>query len=233
MDLESEWIDQMYDAACSEDSEEAFRRIDESIEHGVDPNININEGSNTPLYWAVFGKRIDIARHLIKRGATPNAELNCDDTSLHSAAQDGSVEIMKLLLTAPHDLVLNSYDKYIGHTPLIWAVEKNHIAAVATLIDAGAEVNACSEQMIDDPAIKGAVENGNIEMVQLLLDHGANPTQRGWMQLTAVHTAQERQDELGNQMIILMKDTMNLPDAEWAKCLLTKEQLKPRYPSGF
>lgn len=60
------------------------------------------------------------------------------------------------------------------------------------LQEAGADVNAHNAPHIGDTALRLAAENGTLEMVELLLNAGADPTIPGWMALTALDKARDR-----------------------------------------
>lgn len=58
------------------------------------------------------------------------------------------------------------------------------------LIDAGADVNAFDEIHIGTNALIEAVKRGgSYEMIELLVNAGANPTITGWMGITALDEA--------------------------------------------
>jgi ankyrin repeat protein len=60
-----------------------------------------------------------------------------------------------------------------GTTPLHWAVHRNDLKAAASLIKAGADVNAANRYGV--PPLSLAATNGNADMLELLLKAGANP----------------------------------------------------------
>ncbi len=60
-----------------------------------------------------------------------------------------------------------------GTTPLHWAVHRNDLKAAASLIKAGADVNAANRYGV--PPLSLAATNGNAAMLELLLKAGANP----------------------------------------------------------
>lgn len=68
---------------------------------------------------------------------------------------------------------VNHLDLERETTPLINAIDRNWLEGVQVLIDAGADVNqtACCESA----PILSAIKVGNIEILQILLGHGANP----------------------------------------------------------
>jgi ankyrin repeat protein len=59
-----------------------------------------------------------------------------------------------------------------GSTPLINAVEKNHLSVVRWLLAQRVDVNAATNN--GGTPFKLAFENDHVDMAELLLDHGAN-----------------------------------------------------------
>jgi ankyrin repeat protein len=111
---------------------------------------------------------------------------------LHRAAAEGDVAGARSLIEGGADL--NTFDD-VGFTPLHYAVRNGHHGLAKLLLDAGANVNAREESTNSNTAISVAVTEASPEMVELLLQRGANPGIRGWMGIDAYHAAGERTDE--------------------------------------
>lgn len=132
---------------------------------------------------------------LLNAGATVEAQPEDGYTSVSTVAENGNREIMELLLSAGGKSVLNNFD-YVYRTPLMWAAEKGDIEIVRMLIDAGADVNAFDEIHIGTNALLEAVKRGgSYEMIELLVNAGADPTITGWMGITALDEARWRVEE--------------------------------------
>ena len=110
---------------------------------------------------------------------------------LHQAAADGNVDELKRLLQSDHRQFLNTFDE-LSLTPLMRAAMGDHLAAVELLIAAGANVNAQDDQRIGNTAINEVAGDGSFVIIEVLLNAGANPTIRGWMQLNALDRARSR-----------------------------------------
>jgi ankyrin repeat protein len=113
---------------------------------------------------------------------------------LHRAAEAGD-------LPAVEDLVgrgcpVNTFDQ-LGRTPLHYAVLREHFAVVDYLLRHGADINAHDERVIGNTPLGEAVSTCSLRMVRLLVDSGADPTLRGWMQLNALDRAKERRHREG------------------------------------
>jgi len=103
--------------------------------------------------------------------------------SLHQAAEEGNLEVMK-------DLILHGkdYNKTIqwrgysgSYTPLMIAAHSGHAAIVQYLVECGAKVNAVVEPPI--------VYAKHIETAKVLLDAGANIDAKNWDNLSVLDRA--------------------------------------------
>ena len=108
---------------------------------------------------------------------------------LHEAAGTGDFHECKRLLDEGYQL--NEFDD-LGKTPLHRAAEGEHLAVMKLLLEYGALVNAHDERVIGNTPLGEVAGNCCYSVAKLLVDAGADPTIRGWMQLTAVHKAQNR-----------------------------------------
>lgn len=90
------------------------------LEHGVDVNAE-DQDHTTPLYWAIYHRKLEVVPVLLDHGASPNSENYFGETPLHLLVKDNyfSVErhlsTVKLLLE--HGANRNAQDKN-GVTPL-------------------------------------------------------------------------------------------------------------------
>lgn len=103
-------------------------------------------------------------------------------TPLGLAAFFGHLDIVNVLL--PYHADPNIASNNAMHVaPLHSAVAGNHYEVAAKLIEAGGDVNMI--QADGFTPLMGAAQNSNLQMVRLLLDHGADVNAR-----TAKHAAQ-------------------------------------------
>ncbi len=112
--------------------------------------------------------------------------------------------MVNLLLDYDGAAALNWFD-VTDRTPLTIAVEMEDIPIARRLIEAGADVNAHNEPQIGDTALHRAAANGTLEMVELLLEAGADPTIEGWMRRTPLDRAQERKHGDGPRIYELLE----------------------------
>jgi ankyrin repeat protein len=144
------------------------------LEKGADPNAGDRAGF-TALYSAAgsdYG--LSTAEALLRHGANPNAQNMHGGTALHQAASQGAVKIMQLLLANRADVNSATND---GFTPLHGAVSygnnETRRSAVEALLKSGANVNAKTSRDGETPFHK-AISRGDVELVKLLLDYGAD-----------------------------------------------------------
>jgi ankyrin repeat protein len=151
-------------------------------------------GGDTALHVAAAGHRVEIAKLLLKAGASPNsAENHRRSGPLHYAAdgyivselwnEKNQVAMIRLLLKAGAEV--NAQDKN-GATPLHRAVRTRCAAAVKCLLDAGADTTIKNEP--GSTAFHLAVQNtgrggsgadiaksAQREIIQAFLSRGASP----------------------------------------------------------
>ena len=66
-------------------------------------------------------------------------------------------------------------------------------------------MNAHDERVIGNTPLGANAGKCSFEMVQKLLEAGADPTIRGWMQLNAIDRAAQRHDADANKVLTLLR----------------------------
>ena len=120
---------------------------------------------------------------------------------LHRAAAAGDLPELNRLVTAGH--TLGVFDD-LHYTPLHHAVANGQTDAARWLLEHGAPVDAHEAAKIGETALSLAVRGDDPGIVELLLQHGANPDITGWMGQTARTRARRRQDEPGRRIAALL-----------------------------
>ncbi|WDK20687.1 hypothetical protein CGRA01v4_11974 [Colletotrichum graminicola] len=127
---------------------------------------------NESLYEATDHEKESTVKLLIERfSVDPNATGDYYGTALTAAANDGRLDIVKLLLDSGAAV----------DAPNGWAIQaaasEGHCNVVEELLNRGANVNASTsnENFPQGTALQVACESGKLEIVILLLERGADP----------------------------------------------------------
>jgi len=125
---------------------------------------------------------------------------------LHFAAQAGDLpSVIKLIKGG---INVGTFDG-LGYTPLHYAAMEEHLDVASYLLEHGADVNAHHEPSIGETPLGQVAGNCSWEMASLLVKAGADPTIRGWMWLTALHSAERRKRADGPRIYQLFKDAIH------------------------
>jgi len=148
------------------------------IERDVIPHPDLMDSrdamGNTPLRTAVEYGALDLVRKLVSMGAGLNERFDDGTTLLVAAVQDrgpNSLAIMEVLLDAGADADQVS----AWGTALQVAAGGGDLGKVTLLLKRGATVDRRNEREVYETALMDAARSGHSEIVQRLLDHGADP----------------------------------------------------------
>jgi uncharacterized protein len=151
-----------------------------------DANVNAKDKQyETPLIHAVFGKKTEIVRMLISAGAKVNFKTKDKEkwksdrtppgatiislreakTALHDAAMLGATEIIDILISAGAEIESTTNTDV---TPLMIAVNNNHLEAVKLLVGKGAGINVGNQS--GKNILVEAIISESVEIAQFLLN---------------------------------------------------------------
>jgi len=137
-------------------------------------NANVEDrgskGDCTPLMEASSGGFVDIVRLLLLHHANVNAQSSSGNTALHYASCGGYEDVVSVLLEHSADL---EHQNENGHTPLMEAASGGHTGVARLLLDKGAGINTHSSEF-KESALTLAAYKGHVDMVQFLLERGAD-----------------------------------------------------------
>src|SRR6185503_8457317 len=165
-----------------------------------DPKVEeFASGWLTPLMLAAREGNVEMARILADAGADVNAVAGDGKTALALSIFNGNYEVASLLVDRKADVNKADAQRF---TPLFWAVDRRNMETapnfpwmvtadpmplIRKLLDAGADPNALvnntprarmregSPRIVFATALMRAAFAGDLELVKLLLAHGADP----------------------------------------------------------
>lgn len=144
------------------------------IEHGADVNAHHSESGSTPLQYAVLTGRIEMTKLLLQAHASVSSEYRDGQSLLHVAAARGYGAIIDLLVHAGGNVQALDAN---GNTPLDSAVLHDQPFAFAALLRNHANVRYV-HPLDGRGALHEACMRGYVDMLQPLIDAGADPTAR-------------------------------------------------------
>lgn len=145
-------------------------------DYGVDVNRR-NIRNDTSLQAFIRRGNYQCAYKLMELGAEIDAhasKLSWGRTALQAAAECGSVEMVKYLLSRGANVNAPAASNN-GATALQAAAIKGHLRITQILLENGADVDAEPSPSQGRRAIEGAAESGRLDTVKLLLDNYAGP----------------------------------------------------------
>jgi len=152
--------------------------LDLLLKGGAKPNdpINFVNSGETPLMHAARSSKVEAVKSLARAGADVNAKENWNgQTALMWAAADGDSAMVTALLELGADIHAKSH---AGTTPFLFAVRKGDLRSVQAMLAAGADVNEKRSGDLATPLLT-AIINGHADLVDLLLEKGADPNAEG------------------------------------------------------
>jgi serine/threonine-protein phosphatase 6 regulatory ankyrin repeat subunit B len=196
----------LYDAVFDND----VNAVSLLLECGADPNKRTKDG-RTPLHAATSSESahaLQVIKMLITHGASVNAKIRNDivpkgcfdleegQTALHNAAgtlicneddfeDDSNIAAVKFLVE--HGAKVNEKDAF-GCTPLTYAMMWPSLDVMELLIEHDADVNIKNTED-GGTLLHAAAYNGWLDVVQLLVAHGANVHSRDFEGETPLHRA--------------------------------------------
>jgi ankyrin repeat protein len=158
------------------------------LDEGVDPDLPLShgdgEGWTHPLEKAARQGTPETFRILLDAGAEVDGRSSDGDTALHAAARQGQLGMVEELLrrgaapdrlALPHDHAVmearmrelgQQWEPPVGAAPVETAAQHGHRDVTARLLEAGAALRY---------ALHAAAYGGSLELVELLLERGADP----------------------------------------------------------
>jgi ankyrin repeat protein len=171
-------------AAARDGNVDEVRKL---IAAGTDVNAPEADGTSA-LLWAAHQSSPDLVQLLLKAGADANVANEFGVTPLLEASRYGDADTIRALLDGGADLAAAVRE---GETPLMAAARAGSAAAVNLLIERGSDVNAV-EALQEQTALMWASAEGHLDVVDALLDAGANPNLKS--RVAEINTRSTRTD---------------------------------------
>lgn len=143
------------------------------IARGADVNA-ANANGGTALMFAAIKGDAKISGMLLRAGARTDLKAKLGWTALSLAAVKGHVEVVRVLLAGGADP--NIRDTY-GWTPLMRAADRRRAGVVRLLLEVG-DIDTTIRQEAGSTALHIAAAVGDVEIVRMLVTHGADRSAR-------------------------------------------------------
>lgn len=130
---------------------------------------------------------LDEVQNLLQSGVDPNTQDGRGWCPLMWATAEGHQEIVELLLEHGADPnIIN----YLGRSAIMYASNYGFHKIAKALLERGAAPNP-SREFTDHPPLSAAADKGYLEVVKLLVEHGANVNHKGKGNKTALDISME------------------------------------------
>ncbi|WP_341811169.1 ankyrin repeat domain-containing protein [Wolbachia endosymbiont (group A) of Oxytorus armatus] len=161
------------------------------IEFLLSKEVGVNDTDKqgyTPLHYAAWRGRLEVARFLIEKGA----DINAADTStagkkpIHVAAENNSESVIEFLLEK--GVSVDEADKN-GWTPLHYAARFGQPEVAKFLIEKGADINVADASIAGKRPIHVATEENNKDIIEFFLSKGVSVNDTDKDSRTPLHWA--------------------------------------------
>jgi ankyrin repeat protein len=200
------------------------------LEAGANPNASLLLGETVVMAAARSGNP-KVVEQLLARGAHANARAARGQTALMWAVAQKHPSVVKVLLAHGADIHARSstwsqveavsphghpgYNRaipYGNNTPLMFAARSGDLESAKLLVSAGANVNDVDARGVS--AMVLAAHSGFVDLVEFLLEKGADPNAAG-AGFAALHEAIMRRDETLVRTLLAHGANPSLPLLDW------------------
>ncbi|KAJ3028519.1 UNVERIFIED_CONTAM: hypothetical protein HDU68_001515 [Siphonaria sp. JEL0065] len=141
----------------------------------------------TRIQKAVWNQDVELVKKLIAKDV-PEINKKDKSTVLHYAAENYHEKILSLLLNEIKYKKFLSTTNDGGRRPIHWACESGNAEAVRQLLRAGVSVEIKTTSF-KETCLHLAADMGRVEVIELLLENGANADAKDSISMTPLHLA--------------------------------------------
>ncbi len=131
----------------------------QKVKEAVDEGSDIDQHEGYPMVCASSMGRLSIVKYFVEKNT------KFKDKGLYYSSAYGKTDVSEFLLKC------NADPNYMAGATLIWSLEKNQIDSVRLLLQHKAKI----DNLYKNP-LGIAIDNGNFQMVKLLVDYGSDIT---------------------------------------------------------
>lgn len=150
-----------------------YKMVEEAFKEGADVNYK-NDNGQWFLFVAVENDNVRMVNLLLEKGVDVNVTNDYNNTALFTAAINGREDVVKLLLEKGADINKANID---GETILMGAINYDEEEVIKILLaydEEGVRVDLNARNNNGETALIRAVENGNTEIVEAVVEAGAD-----------------------------------------------------------
>ena len=172
-----------------------FRDLAEHLIIEHPEHVNARGGAyRTPMHAATTAGHVDILSLLFEHGANLEGWNDSKRTPLNQASYNGKIDAQQWLLDRGADIETRDN---INFSPLFRAVNIRHVESVRMLLGHGARTDGPHDEVYYGTVLHLGVRRGNVQVVRLLLEHGADVNERDkWGKTPSQLTKQQETLEL-------------------------------------
>jgi len=181
------------------------------LDNGANPNIRGHRGK-TALLWHTIWCSSAIVKILLEQGADPDIHDDQGNTPLIWATQRNNTKLLKILLENGANINIKNHDGMTALDLALYGTQSCNNQAIVDLLKKATEkvnsyisTNGCT-------SLISAAKNNNLEMVQMLLNAGADKDiqdKDGW---TALHWAAKNNSTYIIQRLLKKNANLDIQD---------------------
>ena len=174
---------------CQSKMQLEYQKLQQYIKEGGDVNEYNSIYQLKPLSFAVKMNDVPMVQILLQKRALLTIQDSEGNSPLHVAVENGNADIVRLLINAQAQVDVQT--DMVG-LPLYVAAARNNMAIVGMLLEARAKSQPNIVNIRDaerNSPLHAAVENGNADIVRLLISAGAHKDLQNRYGLTPLHLA--------------------------------------------